>query len=361
MRRLISLLLFLAAAAIHLFPGLAETDGGMELKLIPVTPVQFTNALFHYVYFDAEVHGAEKVTVELRSPEGQTVGFRTRKLVDQNRPPVNRTGYTLKKDQEKLEGLNVLFLSDCMPGMWSIEAKAYAEGKEAVTARLEVCVQEPKKLELKGLKRAHDLLTGVGATEVLPVTLGKVRYIAQDPKDPLFVNGYWVSPAYDLRKTANRKCSRAVFSMALSFLEVDCTPVRMSEMLRAEEVQDYTFDPVCRKLGDVERTEGNLETLWKNYQEGAGSPLLLHFRYDGGMHAVLLLARDEEDPELFYAVTSGQTVNTLKYPDGKARDPVIPILIEKGETGERIQSPMLERYHKAVIDEIWQWRIAGEH
>ena len=94
MRRLISLLLFLAAAAIHLFPGLAETDGGMDLKLIPVTPVQFTNALFHYVYFDAEVHGAEKMTVELRSPEGQTVGFRTRKLVDQDRSPVNRTGYT---------------------------------------------------------------------------------------------------------------------------------------------------------------------------------------------------------------------------------------------------------------------------
>ena len=103
------------------------------------------------------------------------------------------------------------------------------------------------------------------------------------------------------------------------------------------------------------RKEGDLESLWERYQEGKASPVQLHFQYEDGMHSVLLAARDEENPELFYAVTTGQQANTSSYPDGKPRDMVIPILIEKGEIGQQIQSPLLKRYHKGVIDQIWQW------
>jgi polyhydroxyalkanoate synthesis regulator phasin len=35
---------------------------------------------------------------------------------------------------------------------------------------------------------------------------------------------------------------------------------------------------------------------------------------------------------------------------------LVHALIEKGEKGQRIQSPMLTRYNKGMIDEIWQWR-----
>ena len=132
-------------------------------------------------------------------------------------------------------------------------------------------------------------------------------------------------------------------------------------MLKGEEI-DFTYDPVCRKLGNVSRMDGDLETLWTNYERGEASPVMLHFRYSGGegMHAVLLVARDEDDPELFYAVTTGQRVNTSAFPDGMSRDVVIPILIEKGENGQRIQSPALKRYHKGTIDQIWQWKLTEE-
>ena len=120
----------------------------------------------------------------------------------------------------------------------------------------------------------------------------------------------------------------------------------------------YTFDPVCEKLGNVVRVEGDLDTLWADYEAGIGSPVLLHFTYEGGegMHALLLVSRDRLNPELFYCVTSSSPVDTSDYPDGKKREHVIPIIIEDGRLGAWIQSPMLRLYNKGKIDEIWQWR-----
>jgi len=205
------------------------------------------------------------------------------------------------------------------------------------------------------------MIMGLAGKEALSVEPGKIRYVAQNPKDSLFVKEYWLSKGHDLREKANQKCTRAAFSMALSWLGIDCTPVAMSDLLRSEELF-YTYDQVCEALGNVTRVEGNLETLWAAYQAGEGSPVLLHFVYSGGgMHAVLLVARDEEDPDLFYALTSGQRVNTTAYPDGVPRDAVIPILIEKGEEGERIQSPLLKTYDRGKIDGIWQWKLRDGH
>lgn len=328
-------------------------DRPVLLELIPTSPVSFTNALYHYVYFDAMVQNAEKLTIMLTDPEGNSAAFRNRRRVDRKESASPVAVYSLKKGQTAWENLNILFQSGLKAGTWIISVTAAAEKKNSVTKTLEVEIRDPDPLGMKQLPQVHRMLTG-DRGGLMPVEQGKIRYVSQDPSDSLFVKEYWFSSAYDLREKANQSCSRAVFSMALSWLGIDCTPVGMSEIVRSGELF-YTYDIICKMLGNVIRKEGNLESLWEVYQAGKASPILLHFKYEGGMHAVLLAARDEENPDLFYAVTSGERVDTSRFPDGRKRDMVIPILIEKGETGQMIQSPLLGRYHKGVIDQIWQW------
>ncbi|MBR2822724.1 MAG: hypothetical protein IKE24_03460 [Clostridia bacterium] len=337
--------------------GRAE-EGAIALRLIPTSRVQFTNAIPHYVYFDAEVENAEKLTVKLYSPSGAQSRFRTRQHVDKKKSPVRQTVYTLRRGQKAQEEINILFVSEIDPGIWKIEVTASGKkGSQSVTEILEIQVDVPAPLELGQLGEVHAILDGEGSNEPVPVQEGKIRFVAQNPKDHAFVDSYWLSKAYDLRDCANQKCSRAVFSMALSYLGIDMTPVRMSEILWGENIF-YTFDPVCEKLGNVERVNGSLEDLWDDYEQGNASPVLVHFRYNGGegMHALLLVSRDRLNPDLYYCVTSSTPVNTSAFPDGREKEHVLPILIEDGRIGQRIQSPMLNIYHKGQIDEIWQWR-----
>lgn len=347
---------FLLSGAVRAEPP----SGEIRLSLMPESSLRFTNVLNHYVTFDARVEGAEKVKLQLLNPEGTPVSFRTSRQVAENRKPVRSAGVLVKKGQEICEGLNILFPSDLPPGTWTIRVTAAAAQGNSVTEELTVEVTGPRELKMNRLREIHEILTGAEGAEPLPAEKGRIRFVCQDPKDSRFVKEYWFSKAFDLLPGANQKCTRAALSMALSWMGIDCTPVRMSELVRSEEIF-YTYDPVCEKLG-VTRTEGDLETLWAEYEAGRGSPVLLHFTYSGGgMHGVLLVARDPEDPELFYAVTSGTGADTSAFPDGKRQDAVIPLLIEKGETGERIQSPLLKRYHKGKIDQIWQWRLSGEN
>ena len=335
----------------------AVSADGISLTVTLNTATTFTNVLAHYVSMDAVCENAEKVAVRLYDPEGGQASFRTRKQVKEKTAAVRTDGRLPDKENHRCKDLNVYFKSGFEVGTWTIEVIATNGEKEPATVRVPVEIQEPRELRMEKLPEVHQMLTGTEGNEPVPVTEGKIRYVCQDPKDPRFVRDYWLSKSFDLRDTANQKCTRAVFSMALSWLGVDCTPVRMSELVMSAEVE-YTYDSVCRKLKNVKRTEGDLETLWAAYEAGEASPILLHFRYDqeGGMHGVLLIARDDEDPELFYAVTSGQPVNTSGFPDGMKRDVVIPILIENGRDGEQIQSPLLKRYHKGMIDQIWCWK-----
>lgn len=337
----------------------ANSESQIFLRLIPNGKTDFTNVLQHYVYLDAETANAETLQMRLLNPEGMPEFFQTRRHIERGFNPVRSENYTLKAGQVKAEGLNICFPANMAVGEWKIQVTARAVGLEPVTKEIKVTVKPPYELEMKQLRKVREMILGLDGKETVKAEKGKIRYIAQNPKDPWFVKEYWMSPGYDLRERANQKCTRAIFSMALSYLGIDCTPVGMSDLVRAEEIF-YTYDSVCRKLGSVTRTEGELETLWEKYERGEGSPILLHFTYSGGMHGVLLAARDEENPELYYAVTTGQRINTSAYPGGITRDAIIPILIEEGKIGARIQSPMLNRYHRGKIDQIWQWQLTDD-
>ncbi len=340
-----------------------EASEKITLSLVPKSRIHFTNVLQHLVEFDAEVQNAEWLSMQLLDDEKNQVSFRTYRQLLNKSDPGRRMAYPLARGQQEVKGLNIVFPADMKTGFYTIRVTATAPGKEEVSAVLRIEVMKPAPLKMNLLKQVHEMILGTDENVPTEVADGMVRYVCQDPGDALFVKEYWASKDFDLRSVANQKCTRAVMSMALSYLGIDCTPVAMSELLRSKKIF-YTYDAVCEKLGNVRRTEGNLETLWTAYEAGEASPVMLHFTYsDGGMHGVLLVARDQENPDLYYAITSGQRVNTLKFPDGVYRDIVIPLLIENGEIGERIQSPLLDRYHRGKIDQIWQWERTdvGDH
>ena len=332
----------------------AETEE-ISLRVVPSGDLSFSNALYHYVFFDAEASGAETISIRLYDPRGQIARFRTKAQVDHNMDPVRKTTVNLKKGQTRAEGLSVYFPDGRDVGTWTIEVTASAKEKEDVSRRLTVEVTKPKVPSLGMLAQVHAMIDGAESTDPQPVTAGRIRYVCQNPKAKYFVSSYWKNKAYDLTGKADTMCTRAVFSMALSYLGIDSTPVWMSERTRSAEIP-YTYDEVCEKLKNVIRVEGDLDTLWESYQAGEGSPIMLHFRHSEGMHALLLVARDPDDPEVFYGITSSQRVNTSAYPDGRAEDVIIPLVIEQGKEGQRLQSPFLKKYNRGIMDQIWQWR-----
>jgi len=107
----------------------------------------------------------------------------------------------------------------------------------------------------------------------------------------------------------------------------------------------------------VARMDGDLEELWEHYERDGASPVYIHFTYTGGMHSLLLIARDSQNPELYYALNPSAAVNASAYPDAGAHEHIIPILIEEGKTGKLIQSPRVKKYHRGKLDVICQWRL----
>lgn len=344
---------------------LAEDEGpsnlsqdGLSLRLVTKSPTSFYYTILHYVYFGAEVTGAESLEVRLLQPDGEPHSFRNRYYVDHKVKAKKKIRYELEEGQTVYEDLNVLFPSFMEIGEWRIEVTAVAEDGSQVTETIPVQVRSSTPKYLPKLGQVHDMLLGLDSSEPVSVKAGKIRFVSQFKNDRSFVKKYWWSGSYNLISKARGMCSRAVFSMALSWLGIDCTPARMSELVRAGEIMDYSYDPVCEKLRVVERVDGDdLQSLWKNYEAGFGSPVLIHFNYEGGMHAVLLAARDEYEPTLYYAVNPALRTDTSKYEGGMEQDVVFPLIIEDGKIGELIHSPLRTVYNKGKIDQIWQWRL----
>ena len=340
-------------------PADSEQTEGIRLRLEPVTATAFTHVVAHYVRFNVTAAGAEKLILRVYKPGGKQISFRTKQLALAGKKAVKAVTQTLEKEQKEPVEMNVLFPSGSAAGEWTIRVTAEAQGLETAQAEIPVNIRKKDPLTLGDLEEARSLVTGYDSDQPVAAEAGKIRYVSQLIRDEFFVKEYWLSKGHDLREIAKGKCTRALFSMALSYLGIDCTPVDMSDMLKAEVIF-YTYDDVCEKLGGIERQEADLETLWAEYEKGNASPVMVHFNYTyeekEGMHAALLIARDSNVPELFYALMPGQKTNTSRFPGGMKNDPIVPILIDLGEVGQWIQTPLLPRYHKGRIDKIWSWR-----
>lgn len=140
------------------------------------------------------------------------------------------------------------------------------------------------------------------------VKRGYIRYIAQNQRrDDTFRTGYWLGGeegsvldltlkerygvSFDFH--AGNMCSRAAYSMALSYLGVDMSPGAMSAMLRTRNLYE-PYDIISWKVG-VERVSANrneFNRLMENYlTDESYSPVYVYIRRPNGTcHALLVVA-----------------------------------------------------------------------
>lgn len=146
------------------------------------------------------------------------------------------------------------------------------------------------------------------------VEAGRIRYVSQDTlKDPDFCAEYWYGgePGGELDLTletapggkayayyARNMCTRAVYSMALSYLGINLTPGGMSAMT-GNRVVKAPYDETTGLLPELEKVSFSADvfrSMFEAYRSDEGySPVYLHFmRRNGTTHAVLVVAQDEE-------------------------------------------------------------------
>ena len=150
------------------------------------------------------------------------------------------------------------------------------------------------------------------------VERGKIRYIAQDSKyDPDFCPMYWYGgePGSELDLTveisklkghfnepynyyARNMCTRAVYSMALSYLGIDLTPGAMSALLNKRDI-DMPYDEITKLLPEIESVSFSYDVfinMLEAYQtDSSYSPIYLYIRRPNNTtHCLLIVARQED-------------------------------------------------------------------
>lgn len=180
---------------------------------------------------------------------------------------------------------------------------------------LPACAEELLTLpECQTVEQVEALLRLPGE-DALPVGVeqGTIRYISQDPtKEPNFCTAYWLGgeEGSELDLTleegpghkpyqyyARNMCTRAVYSMALSYLGIDLTPGGMSAMT-GKRIIDAPYDETTDMIPVLERVSYSadvFQTMFEAYlSDPTLSPVYVHYkRPNGSTHAVLVVARHE--------------------------------------------------------------------
>ena len=150
------------------------------------------------------------------------------------------------------------------------------------------------------------------------VERGMIRYIPQDTKrDPDFCPEYWYGgePGSDLDLTleislqkgrskepytyyARNMCTRAVYSMALSYLGVDLTPGAMSALLEKRDIGMH-YEEVTERLPEIEQvafSKNVFLSMFEAYRtDSRYSPVYLYIRRPNlSTHCLLVVARRED-------------------------------------------------------------------
>lgn len=199
------------------------------------------------------------------------------------------------------------------------------------------------------------------------VEKGYIRYISQNHKtDDTFRKSYWLGgpegSVLDLTMTERQgvpyafhtgnMCSRAVYSMALSYLGVDMSPGDMSAMMNSRNL-DEPYDMISWKLGleRISSREVSFNDMFDHYvSDDSYSPIYLYFRRPNGTcHSVLVVAR-EPDTGRFLVVdanaqrTGGKLYRVYFISLNKSRDTIINSTFRKALVGSELL-------------QVYQWRM----
>lgn len=202
------------------------------------------------------------------------------------------------------------------------------------------------------------------------VEKGYMRYIGQnEERDDMFRTGYWLGgdkgSVLDLTLKerygvkfpfhAGTMCSRAAYSMALSYLGIDLTPGDMSRMMNSRNL-DEPYDIISWKLG-VDREDGKITSfnqMMENYLTDENySPVYLYFRRPNGTtHAVLVVGRIP-DKGRFLVVDSNPPQS------GGKLYRVYFISLNKQRT-QIINSTFRDDLYGSKVLQIHQWHLIDE-
>lgn len=202
------------------------------------------------------------------------------------------------------------------------------------------------------------------------VEKGYLRYIGQnEERDEMFRAGYWLGgdkgSVLDLTLKerygvkfpfhAGTMCSRAAYSMALSYLGIDLTPGDMSRMMNSRNL-DEPYDIISWKLG-LDREDGkttSFNQMVENYlTDDTYSPVYLYFRRPNGTtHAVLVVGRIP-DKGRFLVVDSNPPQS------GGQLYRVYFVSLNKQRT-EIINSTFHETLKGSKVLQIHQWHLVGD-
>lgn len=203
------------------------------------------------------------------------------------------------------------------------------------------------------------------------VQAGYIRYISQHSmNDPMFRTEYWLggekgSPL-DLTLQQNlyghvytfhagNMCTRAAYSMALSYLGVDATPGGMSAMTGRRDINP-PYDGISEALG-VERVEPKshvFETMMENYlTDPSYSPVYLYIRKpDGKDHALLIIGKLPEKSRYLVLDPSGMWANGVQHR--------IYMMSFNKTRQQVVNSTFRDEYAGSKVLQLYQWRRIPE-
>ncbi|MBE5797025.1 MAG: hypothetical protein E7327_06560 [Clostridiales bacterium] len=224
-------------------------------------------------------------------------------------------------------------------------------------------VQTVEEAEAFLLYPPEDGVTGVQA--------GYIRLVSQQSvNDPMFRAAYWQGSVdnddFDLTRRANRygypypfhagnMCTRAAYSMALSYLGVDAAPGEMSVLTGVRDM-DQPYDEVSELVG-VERVEAVsdvFDTLMDNYLYKKNySPVYIYIRKpDGQLHALLVIAKLKEPSSYLVLDSSGMWLH------GKQHR-IYSVVFNRIRT-EIINGEFRTDFAGSQVLRVYQWRLMPE-
>lgn len=249
--------------------------------------------------------------------------------------------------------LLMLMLASCALGE---ESPAPTEAPAPTDIRLAATIEEAE---------ACLLLPRDGADP--GVQRGLVRYITQDTKsDPAFLKEYWLGgpEGSELDLTLRERyghvftfhtgvmCTRAVYSMAMSYLGLDVTPGGMTAMTGKRNL-DPPYRSVSKEIGVelVQPKSHVFNTMMDNYlTDSSYSPVYLYIEKPGGTeHALLVVAALPEASR--YLV-----VDPLAYHLEGETCPVYMIALNKTRQ-QIVNSTFRSDLAGSKVLQIYQWRL----
>ena len=219
------------------------------------------------------------------------------------------------------------------------------------------------------------LANGIGATSIsdaknrilstgTKIEYGKVRLCAQATGDTHFRREYWKSSKLDIISKAGGYCNRASFSMAMSYLGIDCTPVHMQELCTVDTSNAYknVLSALNKENGSkiVLSTQSSwnssrLASSYNNYNSNSHySPVYVWGHYNGGnnQHAMIIVGKISESGGIARYIV----VNPASKSCGDSHLSWIDVNTSTGKCTDSSVS----NYKDYRIELIYQWRRDDE-